>query len=371
MGKRLIIFIDSLPHFYVRNMKFLSQFEKETAKVIPGFGYSVNVKAEIFAGLKPDAAGYLNEWGYDPCADLRKYRFPLALLGPMRLFPLADRMAHKLVSRSIGSNIWNIPFPYLAFFQRSGVEAYQDNFPHPSVFSGMKSLRKVGYYQFPYDEKRDSWIFQEAVTATMSGQYETVFVASGDLDSVAHRYGTGTKEYDDKIHELDNYLARAYDVFLKRYPDGEFIILSDHGMAEVTGGVHIPLEREFGKPCEKTYLYFMDSTMLRIWTFNDNKRAEIEDYLTDLPHGNIMSLADRSRYGITSEAFGDIIFLLNEGMAFNPSFYGRKLPKAMHGYAPELESQKGVFFSTRGLDGPEFDTISLFQFLRQGNKSDG
>ncbi len=371
MGKRLIIFIDSLPYFYVRNMKFLSQFEKRIAKVMPGFGYSVNVKAEIFAGRTPDAVGYLNEWGYQGRADLRKYRFLFSLLGPVRLFPLADRIVHKMVSRLIGKNIWSIPFSYLAFFQRTGIEAYRDGFDHPSIFFDMKRLKKIGYYQFPYSRERDRLIFQETITAIASGQYDNVFIASGDLDSIAHRYGTCTKEYDRKIQELDDYLARAYDVFFTRYPDGEIIILSDHGMAEVTGGVHIPMEQKFGKPGEKTYLYFLDSTMLRIWTFNDSKRTEIEGYLTDVPDGKIMSPAERSRYGITTETFGTIIFLLNEGKAFTPSFYGRKLPRAMHGYAPELESQKGVLFSSRGLDRPEFDTISLFQFLRQGNKSDG
>ena len=45
----LLIFIDSFPYYYLENTKYMSVFET-VAKVIPGFGYSINCQAEIFSG---------------------------------------------------------------------------------------------------------------------------------------------------------------------------------------------------------------------------------------------------------------------------------------------------------------------------------
>lgn len=343
--KNIIIFIDSLPYFYIDKMKFLSNLKKDIAKVIPGFGYSINVKAEIFGGYTPDDLGYFNEWAYDSKAALRKYYFFFSALRPLKRFYYLDRIAHKLMSRFYGHNILNIPFQYLPFFQKKGTEPYKDSFHLRTIFSETKNLKKICYYHFPYSTYRDRHIFSEALKVVSCGDHDNIFVASGDLDGVAHSYGVGSEEYDRKIEELDYSLSQVYEGFQDKYPHGNITIFSDHGMANVTQGININMDQKFGRSGEDTYLYFVDLTMLRVWTFNAKKKVEIEDYLNMLVFGKIVNREQRIKYGITSKKFGDIIFLLNEGIVFNPSFYGRKMPKGMHGYTPELESQKGFFLS--------------------------
>jgi hypothetical protein len=39
----------------------------------------------------------------------------------------------------------------------------------------------------------------------------------------------------------------------------------------------------------------------------------------------------------------DFILVLNEGVVFQPRSLSNKVPRGMHGYHPELPSQKGVF----------------------------
>lgn len=89
--------------------------------------------------------------------------------------------------------------------------------------------------------------------------------------------------------------------------------------------------------------------MLRIWTFNPEKKNEIERFLSQQTYGKIITTTERQQYQLTSSKFSDIIFLLDEGLIFSPSFYGRKLPKAMHGYHPTLESQQGVLLFNQAI----------------------
>jgi predicted AlkP superfamily pyrophosphatase or phosphodiesterase len=363
--KSVIIFIDSLAYSCIGQTEFLSSWKGNIAKVKPGFGYSINVKAEIFGGYSPDDLGYLNEWTYQPDSHLRKYPPWLQTLASLQHFYYLDRIAHRVFSRLYGQNILNIPFKYLSFFTKMGAEPYRDEFSLPTIFSKMSNLKKICYYHYCYGPKRDSQIFFNTMKAFSEGIYDNIFVAFGDLDGVTHEYGVGSEEYNKKVEELDNYLCQMYKEFSSKYPKGSFLIISDHGMANVNESVDINMERKFGRAGEDTYLYFVDSTMLRVWIFDARKKAEIESYLNGLNFGKIVNAEERAVYGIASKKFGNIIFLLNEGVVFNPGFFGRKLPKAMHGYCSELESQKGLVFSNQILNRTEYATTELFTLLKE------
>lgn len=116
--KNLIIFIDSLPYSYVGRMRFLSKFKGRIRKVLPGFGYSINVKAEIFGGYVPDRVGYLNEWAYNPHAPLRKYRKLFRALRKVRKIYYLDRIVHKVLSKLLRLNLQTFLLNICRFFQK-------------------------------------------------------------------------------------------------------------------------------------------------------------------------------------------------------------------------------------------------------------
>ena len=119
-------------------------------------------------------------------------------------------------------------------------------------------------------------------------------------------------------------------------------VFSDHGMAKVIDSIEINLENEFGQCNETSYLYFKDSTMLRVWCFNTDIDNEIEHFLAQRTDGILLSEIQRQYYGVTNPDYGTHIFILNEGLVFQPGFFGRKTPKGMHGYLPEISSQQGI-----------------------------
>ena len=354
MQKTLIVFIDSFPCESVSQTKFLSSFGNLTG-VIPGFGYSVNVKAELFGGYKPDNAGFLNNWTYKTDSRFRPYRHLFRALDVINFSSSVDKISHKVLSKILGCNLLRIPFSYLSYFDTWGIEAYYDAFPKETIFT-LYPFTKVLYSSFPPGDNRDRLLFDKALEIIQENQYPNLFVASADLDHITHRAGVGSEQHQAKIMELDSLLEKITEVFLDKNSQGKVVILSDHGMANVQNGVQVTLERHFGKASEKSYIYFADSVTLRIWCFDQSLREEINFHLYNLKIGSLLSEDQRRYYGITSPAFGNIILVLDSGSIFQPSFFGKwRNVRAMHGYLPEDASQKGIFIS----NFPQYDKKCL------------
>ncbi len=360
MSKNLIVFVDAFPYEGLKYAEYLSSF-KQKARVIPGIGFSINVKAEIFGGYKPDDAGFFCEWMYDPHSPLKKWRPVFSLIYNFSRFNyITDRITHKLLSKILKENIFNIPFDVLRYFKKSGTNAYEDEFHLPTILS-TKDFKKILYSNYPSSRARDKLILIDAKKIIKKDIFENLFIALADLDHFTHRRGVGSPEHIDKIKWLDHELKNLCDQFLEKNPDGNIIILSDHGMANVEKAVKIELKKQFGKIGEDSYIPFIDSTMLRIWIFRESLYKKIEEYLSTYGHGVVLNRNERKKSGISSKKFGDIIFLLEEGKVFIPSYFGKNVPKAMHGYHPELRSQQGMIVCNNFLlEKSKYRTHELF-----------
>lgn len=127
----------------------------------------------------------------------------------------------------------------------------------------------------------------------------------GDLDKIAHKYGTKNARIIEAIKKIDEKISRA-----------EFdIIFSDHGMIDIKNIITVP----------ETEDCFIDSTMARYW----GKKPEIKSKLGKWVSGN--------------EKYGHYIFLVKPGVLIFPNYWQNKNPeKAMHGYEP-CEDMKGIY----------------------------
>ena len=370
MRKTLIVFIDSLPYESISQTKFLSSFGYLTG-LIPGFGYSVNVKAELFGGYKPDDAGFLNNWTYKADSRFSSYRYLFRTLDIINFSSSVDKISHKVLSKILGCNLLRIPFSYLSYFDTWGIEAYYDAFPKETIFTRYP-FTKVLYPGFPPGDNRDRLLFDKALEIIQENQFQNLFVASADLDHITHSVGVGSERHQEKIMELDSLLEKITKVFLDKNPQGKVVMISDHGMANVQKGVQVNLEEHFGKASEKSYIYFVDSVTLRIWCFDKSLKEEINSYLYNLKIGMVLSEGQRQYYGIISPAFGDIILVLDNGFLFQHSFFGKgQNIRAMHGYLPEDENQKGIFISNSQQNNKEYLTATevydcLIKFIQFG-----
>jgi len=348
MAHSLFVFIDGLPYDVVEETGFLAHLCPYRYKVTPGFGYSVNIHAEMFCGRTPDEVGYLNEWAFDPeNSPLRRLKLPRFMYNEQRRIrlPLLDRGMHVVLRRlSPVLAAQNVPFEYQHMFRRTRRSVYR-GFPYPPFFEEIGEIYLSLSETMPAEHgRRDEIAFREAMEAM--GAAPHILVTFCDLDHFGHRYGVGTREYMERIGNLEGWITRLAEAFLRRHEDGRLFVFSDHGMANVRHGVQVPLEPVLGEAGLRTYAYFLDSTMLRLWVLRDDELLSKAVALLDsLDCGTIVSEQDRREFGVTKRTFGDLIFVLHEGHVFSPSFLGNVLPKAMHGHHPREPGQQTVFLT--------------------------
>ncbi len=340
----LIVFVDSLPYALLPQMEQMRE-APQAWPLRPGFGYSVNIHAEMFAGLLPDDVGYFGEWTYDPPhSPAWRYRALLPLLDFLFHPYVLNRGLQSLLTRRYhpGTIVPNIPLRHLDKFALTGFHLLDDPaaFPYPSIFTRYAFLHFLPIPDRPKG-KRDIAAFEQAMEALEEGK-AALFVPLPDLDGYGHRYGIEAEPYLAYLHRLDRWLARLVERFTAMHPQGHLFIVSDHGMVTVRQGLALRLEEAVGRPSHRTYVYFSDANILRVWLFEERLRGAIQAYLSDFEGGRLVTEAERREYGMTNRRFGDFIFVLDEGLAFEPSTFARHKPKGMHGYHPEAPGQQAV-----------------------------
>jgi hypothetical protein len=94
--------------------------------------------------------------------------------------------------------------------------------------------------------------------------------------------------------------------------------------------------------------------MARFWFFNPRAREVINERLQSVQQGRILEDEELKELQVFFEdrSFGELIFLVKEGVLIVPSHMGERPLRAMHGYHP-AEKQSYAALLTNQLDVPE------------------
>lgn len=347
----LILFVDALPFDDLARMPRLAAWPWRS-RLRPGFGYSINLQPELFAGLTPDELGFFGEWTFDPArAPGRRYR---------RLLPALDRLCRPyLLNRGLQSILTrryrpgrimpNLPLARLGDFAIHGEKLEDPGFGHPTLFSRHPALRAIAVPALTKG-RRDEAAAAEGLAAIEAGA-DRLYLPLVDLDGIGHSDRRSGPRWAAHLAALDAWVDTLSERFLARWPEGDVFVVSDHGMADVRGGVRLALEQVAGPPGRDRYLYFSDSTLLRVWVFDPALGPPIAEHIASSEVAALVSHEERQAYGLVNPAFGDFIAVLDEGLCFQPSSFARNIPAAMHGYHPQVASQHAVFLH-RGAHPP-------------------
>lgn len=344
----LVIFVDAYPFDDSEPLaKKLAAMAYK--KVTPGVGYSINVKAEIFAKLNPDDVGYFCEWIYNK-DKVHKWMYPpvtkiLTAIGSIGNF--SNRVIHKIVRMILKEPIYAIPFDILPYLKNAGPTAYDRGFNRPTFLSEL-SFDRVLYSEIGVNDEK---VFAVAKNKLKNDKSTRLFISTAQLDGVMHKYGKGSEEYRKQIKIIDKNIIDLVEIFKQIHGDSSnYFIFSDHGMANVNEAVSFDIRKVLGKPRKETYSYFIDATFYRVWLNDKKLERSLVKAFEALLKGHVLSVSERSHYGLNSTDHGDVIYMLDEGKMFSPSFFGDVVCKAMHGYNPDLESQQGTFISNVAVD---------------------
>jgi hypothetical protein len=128
------------------------------------------------------------------------------------------------------------------------------------------------------------------------------------------------------------------DCAREHYGEVLLTIFSDHGMANCDRLLDLKARVEtLGLRMGLDYAMVYDSTMARFWFFNDRARGLVTECLAGVKEGRVLPDSELRDLGalFPDRYFGELIFLVEEGVLIVPSHMGERPIRAMHGYHPD------------------------------------
>lgn len=352
----LFIMLDAAGWEILRERDFLAQDAPHRRQLESVFGYSSACVPSIVSGRWPDSHRNWSYFVYDP------EHSPFRSLKGLQLLPnaltsrrIVRRALTKLVKRGLGFrgyfDLYNIPFKYISLFDFSEKRS-------PFTPGGMNrgsnifdflTERGIPYFmnniELPEPETRDQLIGQIEQEAI-----DFAFLYWPGLDGLMHLQGNDSPRIADQLAAYQAWIGSIMQAARGHYEDVRLFVFSDHGMANCDEHLDLrsvmdALPLEFGRDYTAVY----DSTMARFWFHTPGARESIEAALRGVEQGRILGDEELARLHTLFEDryFGELIFLLREGVLLVPSHMGERPIRAMHGYHPDDKHSKASLLTNQ------------------------
>jgi len=339
----LFVFVDACGWEIVQDYPFANRFAPSRKKLDSVFGYSSACVPSILSGHWPSDHRNWSYFVYDPVnspfKSLRSLRWLPSTLTSRRLF---RRRLSSLVGRQLNFrgyfDLYNIPFKHISLFdfteKRSPLQPGGMN-QGSNIFDFLKNQRISYHVSDPTATEETN--LESVCRDIRSESIDFAFLYWPGLDGLLHRVGNKSNEIPIKLSQYEQWISQVLEIARGHYSEVALYIFSDHGMAnceqylDLSGSIReLPLK--FGED----YVAVYDSTMARFWFLRDGAREKITEALTKVPQGRI--LPDEELRGLGAffpdHYFGELIFLVKEGVLIVPSHMGERPIRGMHGYHP-------------------------------------
>ena len=399
----ILVISDALAKEYPKdlNMRFLescleSSKSNISSRIIPSTGYCEIV--EYFTGLESSEHKLLGQLNIDKDWESIRKRKKIKLkildlverlinnnlissIPKVRYIynkiktPVINSIVNSLVTNEVARVRYDLPLNILPYvYPTESRFKYDDNrfFGEKNIFS---RLRKGGYtydlslfVEYNKIKGDDNYRINELTKKIKSRNLENFTVVYLGQGEMAHITGTKDHRFKSAMQTYDKKLKSISKEFFKEYPNGDLIILGDHGMINVKEAINPNyikqlLLKRFGYKFGKDYLYFVDSTLLRIWLSDRIKlrRSDIEKTIGEWLEPNAENGKEEKTYlSSFSPEYGDILFMLRPGYMFCPDFFNAKINKGMHGYFTHHKGQQGIMIHLgKGATGEKKEAMKL------------
>lgn len=340
----LFVFIDACGWEIIRDRPFARGFAPHRRSLRSVFGYSSACIPSILSGAWP--AQHRN-WCYFVHDPVRSPFKALRALGWLPRWVTSRRFFRRWLSRLLRGpmrfqgyfDLYNIPFAHIGRFDFTEKKS-------PLQPGGMN--RGTNIFDFlvaegiPYhvsDPARGETGNLHALQADIASErIDFAFLYWPELDGLMHRVGNDSPEVPARLDRYERQLAELLATARRHYQDVRLYVFSDHGMANCTR--HVDLRRRIAAlplNMPRDYAVVYDSTMARFWFRNDRARELVTASLRGVTEGRILPDDELKELGtfFPDRYFGELIFLVEEGVLIVPSDMGEKPLRAMHGYHPD------------------------------------
>lgn len=378
--KVVLFLIDACRYDYIskNTTPFLWECSKKGRHInhiIPSAGFCE--RTEIFTGLRPNESGFFTAIGFEPENSPYRNDWMLNVLGKLetlvgvfdnskfRLSRFFRKVTLRMLRRYFSKfklKPYNIPFSFLKHFNLT-----EDEFEMTTnEISGSTSLFKIVKMKgehtfldaFTSLGKPSNGSDNDRIDAAISAASEKDFIFTpiyiGVIDSEGHKVGPNSEELKNELNQLDLILKDSVEQILEIDEKTSFVFLGDHGMTEVKSDLDVEsiinqLAKSLKLKKGKDYIYFLDSTLLRVWFLSENAKINLEPVIRGnevlLSNGEIINDETAELYDIPfgDRRYGDISWWANEGVLIFPDFFHSSKPYiGMHGYKPIYPSTHGT-----------------------------
>ena len=352
----LFIMIDACGWEIVKNDPFGKSFAPVRHRLESVFGYSSTCVPSILSGRWPSEHRNWCYFVYDP------KNSPFRMLRPFKWLPKAltsrrifRRMLTKVVKRKLNFqgyfDLYNIPFEYISLYdfteKKSPLKPGGMN-RGPNIFDFLTHRHIPHFVSDPDRTERENL---DMLLAQVSDEdIDFAFMYWPGLDGLLHSVGNQSPEIGGKLRHYEKWVEELLARAKGHYREIRLYVFSDHGMANCVE--HLDLKRKIeGLPIEmeRDYAVVYDSTMARFWFFNERARDLITRALKAVPEGRIVPESELKMMKAHFEDgyFGELIFLVKEGVLIVPSHMGERPITAMHGYHPKDKHSYATLMTNR------------------------
>jgi predicted AlkP superfamily pyrophosphatase or phosphodiesterase len=252
------------------------------------------------------------------------------------------RFLSRLVKRQLSFrgyfDLYNIPFQHISLYnfteRKSPLQPGGLN-QGPNIFDHLVQ-RNISY--FVSDPGQDEYWNLSALSAEIQTErIDFAFQYWPGLDGLLHAVGNRSPEVAVKLRVYEEWIGQLMAVASQHYAEVRLYVFSDHGMANCD--VLLDLKSEIAAlslRIPNDYAVVYDSTMARFWFFNQRARDLVTGCLKKIPEGRIVPDEELAEMGafFPDRYFGELIFLVKEGVLIVPSHMGARPLRGMHGYHP-------------------------------------
>jgi hypothetical protein len=352
----LFIMVDACGWEIVKNDPFLQTIAPHRTKLESVFGYSSTCVPSIVSGNWPDQHRNWCYFVHNP------KNSPFRFLSWLKWIPKAltsrrvvRRFLTKIVKKKLGFkgyfDLYNIPFEHIDQFdfteKKSPLQAGGMN-RGTNIFDTLEEKKIPHFVSDPNESEEQN---RDALRSRINkGDIDFAFMYWAGLDGLLHRVGNDSSEIPAKLRVYEKWISQLHADALKQYDEVKLYVFSDHGMANCDEHLNLratidALPLKFGEDYSVVY----DSTMARFWFFNNQARQMITGALDSVKQGRVVPKQElkQLRAYFEDQSFGELIFLVKEGVLIVPSHMGERPIRAMHGYHPTDPHSYATLFTNQ------------------------
>ncbi len=363
----LFVFVDACGWEIIKDDPFARAVAPHRHRLESIFGFSSACIPSILAGHRPVRHRNWCYFVYDPIhspfKNLRALRWLPKAITSRRCFRRWLSLFVKARLKFRGYfDLYNIPFRYISLFdftekknplQPGGLNR------GPNIFDHLKS-RDIPYHvSDPTKGERENL---DALSREITNEsIDFAFLYWPALDGLLHRVGNDSPAIPKKLRNYEQWLDELLATAHRHYTEVKLYLFSDHGMANCDELVDLQSRvKRLGLKMGVDYVVVYDSTMARFWFLNQRARHEITRCLAQVPQGRILADAELRKLGtlFPDRYFGEMIFLMNEGILIVPSHMGERPIRAMHGYHPAAPHSYAALLSNQSDIPPDITAIT-------------